>query len=122
LTAPATAAPVDQPPCALTPRPALAKVRVVPFTGVEHDDWASAASALLDRGWCRLPRIVDEPTRRGLVDAAPGTWSVEPEIVGRVRQRGRTCGVLFDGARPIVRDVGLAICDSLNGALPPGVP
>lgn len=87
-------------------------------------DWTDVATMLGGRGWVRLERGVDGPTRAALGEAAPPTWSPLPEVEGRVRQGGLSCGVFFDDASPAVQEFGDWIHRSLSEAVPdvPPVP
>ena len=96
----------------------------MPWIGTEAVDWASAAIALGDKGWLRLEGVVEDHARAALAEAAPPTWAPLPEVEGRVRQGGASCGVFFESAPAPVQEFGREICDSLTVARPdlPPVP
>lgn len=85
-------------------------------------EWANAAAALIEYGWMRLQGVVDDRTCAALAKAAPSTWAPLPEVEGRVRQGGLSCGIFFDNAPRIVQDLGREICTSLTEARPDLLP
>ena len=88
----------------------------MPWTGRDLVDWAEVASAVSERGWLRLEGVVDGRTRAVLAEASPSPWTPLPEVEGRVRQGGLSCGVFFDDAPAPVREFGHHICNSLSDA------
>jgi hypothetical protein len=94
----------------------------VPGTVLDVADWTSVARSLVQDGWIRLAGVVSGRTCARLVGAAPITWEPEPEVVGGVHQSAVSTGLSFDRAAPSVRAVGLAICDAMTDARPPGTP
>jgi hypothetical protein len=82
--------------------------------GLEVIDWFAVAGELGDGGWVRLRAAVNEEARTVLTEAAPPTWSLLPEIEGRVRQGGWSSGVFFDHAVLSVQEFGRNICEELN--------
>lgn len=85
--------------------------------GLEVIDWFAVAGELGDGGWVRLRAAVNEEARTVLTEAAPPTWSLLPEIEGRVRQGGWSSGVFFDHAVLSVQEFGRNICEDRPGAL-----
>lgn len=79
-------------------------------------DWVDAAAALRDKGWVRLERALDDRRRSQLREAAPPTWAPLPEVEGRVRQGGLSCGVFFSDAAAEVQEFGDEIHESLTAA------